>query len=111
MALTAAQSGAVRLDNVTASLGDVKGPDAQTWIRNAGTKRPRYFSFDTPIAADHAAQCGRVVFGDLHAFGLGGSDFHAGCLTAPKALSRQQLALEFLLFASATTEADEFGEC
>ena len=56
-------------------------------------------------------QCGRVVVGDLHAFGLGGSDFPAGCLTAPKALSPQQRALEFLLFESATTEADEFGEC
>lgn len=51
------------------------------------------------------------MLGDLHAFGLGGSDFPAGCLTAPKALSRRQLALEFLLFESATTEADEFGEC
>jgi len=65
LALTAAQSGAFRLDNVTASLADVKGPDAQTWIRNAGTKRPR----------------------------------------------PRQLALAFLLVESATTEADEFGEC
>lgn len=91
-------SGSIRLDNVTASLADVKAPEAQAWIRKAETKRPRYFSFNTPIAAERAAQCGRVVFGDLHAFGLGGSDFPEGCLTAPRALSPQQLALEFLLF-------------
>ena len=91
-------AGAMHLDNVTPSLGAVNGPAAQTWIRSADSKRPRYFSFNTPIGVERAAQCGRVVFGDLHAFGLGGSDFPEGCLTAPNALSPQQLALEFLLF-------------
>jgi hypothetical protein len=90
--------GKIRLDNVTNSVGDVRSPPAQTWIRKADTKRTRYFSFNTPIGAEREAQCGRVVFGDLHSFGLGGSDFPAGCLTAPNALSPQQLALEFLLF-------------
>jgi hypothetical protein len=89
--------GSVRLDNVTSSLGTVREPEAQVWIRKpAGPVR--YFSFNTPIGAARAAQCGRVVFGDLHAFGLGGSDFPAGCLTDAKAMSPQQLALEFLLF-------------
>jgi hypothetical protein len=90
--------GKIRLDNVTDSLGIVKQPPAQTWIRKGDTKHVRYFSFNTPIGMAREAQCGRVVFGDLHAFGLGGSDFPQGCLTAPSALSPQQLALEFLLF-------------
>lgn len=91
------EPGKIRLDNVTYSVGEVR-PPAQTWIRKGGTKRGRYFSFNTPVAAGREAQCGRVVFADLHAFGLGGSDFPDGCLTAPSALSPQQLALEFLLF-------------
>jgi hypothetical protein len=90
--------GKIRLDNVTFSLGSVKEPPAQAWIRNAATGAVRYFSFNTPIGAPPEAQCGRTVFADLHAFGLGGSDFPEGCATAPHALSPQQLALEFLLF-------------
>jgi len=90
--------GKLRLDNVTFSVGEVHAPPAQPWIRNVGTGRVRTFSFNTPIGAVRDAQCGRVVFADLHSFGLGGSDFPEGCLTAPNALSPQQLALEFLLF-------------
>ena len=90
--------GKIRLDNVTYSVGEVRQPPSQTWIRKGDTKRARFFSFNTPIGLAREAQCGRVVFADLHAFGFGGSDFPDGCLTAPNALSPQQLALEFLLF-------------
>jgi hypothetical protein len=90
--------GTIRLDNVTFSVGDVHQPPAQPWIRSASSGRVRYFSFNTPIGTPREAQCGRFVFADLHSFGLGGSDFPDGCLTAPNALSPQQLALEFLLF-------------
>jgi hypothetical protein len=90
--------GTIALDNVTFSAGDVRQPPAQPWIRSAASGRVRYFSFNTPIGTPREAQCGRFVFADLHSFGLGGSDFPDGCLTAPSALSPQQLALEFLLF-------------
>ena len=91
--------GKLGLDNVTFSLGSLKQPPAQSWIRHHGTGAVRYFSFNTPIGASREQQCGRTVFADLHAFGLGGSDFPDGCmLTNPKSLSAQQLALEFLLF-------------
>lgn len=89
--------GKIRLDNVTFSVGDVRQPPAQPWIRSLDSGRVRYFSFNAPIGAPREAQCGRFVFGDLHSFGLGGSDFPEGCLTPPNALSPQQLALEFLL--------------
>jgi hypothetical protein len=90
--------GQIHLDNVAYSVAAVAEPPSQTWIRKATAGRPRYFTFNTPIGVDRAAQCGRFVFADLHASGLGGSDFPQGCLTKPNALSPQQLALEFLLF-------------
>lgn len=92
-----ASPGTIHLDDVTSSLGQARTPPAQVWIRKNGGAA-RYFSFNTPVGAGRADQCGRVVFGDLHGFGLGGSDYPAGCPADPKALSPQQLALEFLLF-------------
>lgn len=88
--------GRIRLDNVTFSAGTVVAP-ARGWIAR-GTAT-RYLTFSTPLGAQRADACGRVVFADLHAFGLGGSDFPEGCPSV-SALSPQQLALEFLLFDS-----------
>lgn len=92
-----ATRGTVRLDNVTASAGPVRADVAHAWIRQ-GPDRTRYFSFNTPLGSKREDACGRVVFGDLHAFGLGGSDFPDGCPTDRRLLTPQQLALEFLLF-------------
>jgi len=89
--------GHVRLDNVTFSAGTVV-PPARAWIQR-GTAGVRYLSFNTPLTASRSDACGRFVFADLHAFGLGGSDFPEGCPVVP-ALTPQQLALEFLLFDS-----------
>ena len=89
--------GRIVLDNVTASAGAVRGGVAHGWIRQA-VDRTRYFSFNTPVGAGRDSACGRVVYGDLHAFGLGGSDFPDGCPGDRNALTPQQLALEFLLF-------------
>jgi hypothetical protein len=89
--------GSVRLDDVTYSAGSVEHPPAQPWIAR-GPSAVRYFTFNTPIGAPREEQCGRFVFADLHAFGLGGSDFPDGCPKDRAALSAQQLALEFLLF-------------
>ncbi|MBS2012532.1 MAG: hypothetical protein JST00_06585 [Deltaproteobacteria bacterium] len=87
--------GRVRLDNVTFSAGRVLAP-ARSWI-DRGPDAARYFSFNTPLGASREAACGRFVFADLHAYGLGGSDFPDGCPN-DLTLSPQQLALEFLLF-------------
>ena len=64
----------------------------------------QYMTFNTPVGADEAAVCGRVVVSDIHvAAGQQGgvSDdpaaaFPDGCKTAD--LSAQQKALEFMLF-------------
>lgn len=87
---------AIRLDNVTVSVAAIREPEAQAWVRRGPTVR--YFSFNTPVGAPRDGQCGRFVFSDLHAFGLGGSDFPVGCPPRDASLSPQQLALEFLLF-------------
>lgn len=91
----ATTAASIRLDNVTASLLSTNAP-AHAWIRQPGG-RPRYMTVNTPIGAAREDSCGRFVFADLHAFGLGGSDFPVGC-PSNGVLSPQQLALEFLLF-------------
>jgi hypothetical protein len=89
--------GTIHLDDVAYSLG-VSNPPAQRWIASDSPGAVRYFSFNTPIGAAPPDQCGRFTFADLHAYGLGGSDFPDGCPPLTQPLSPQQLALEFLLF-------------
>ena len=82
------------------------------WIVSDTTARPpsqtEYFSFDTPFGADAGAQCGRVVYSDIHV-GAASTDYNwtgntvpanavvpTGCSTAD--LSAQEKALEFMIF-------------
>jgi hypothetical protein len=82
------------------------------WIVSDQTARPpsqtEYFSFDTPFGADAGAQCGRVVYSDIHV-GAASTDYSwdgtlvpagaivpTGCSTAD--LSAQEKALEFMIF-------------
>ncbi len=80
---------------------------SQPWIvvdKSSPSSSPALlFSFDTPLGAPPADQCGRVVFSDMHV-GLGAGDYAgasgkttpAGC--ASKELSPQEKAIEFMLF-------------
>jgi hypothetical protein len=80
---------------------------SQPWIvvdKSSPSSSPTLdFSFDTPLGAPPADQCGRVVFSDMHVgpaagdYGSGsGKITPAGCAT--KDLSPQEKALEFILF-------------
>jgi hypothetical protein len=60
----------------------------------------QYFSFTTPVGA---AECGRMVFSDVHVSFGGGDDaaapFPERCDASPDSeLSAQEKALEFMIF-------------
>jgi hypothetical protein len=62
---------------------------------------PMHYSFNTPIAAPAAQQCGRVLFNDYHVENselnqTNGDIFPAECLGGP--MTQQEKMLEFMLF-------------
>jgi hypothetical protein len=87
--------------------GGVTAPTQQWLYWNApphNTSAPLHFTFNTPVGAPSASQCGRVVFSDWHAEQPGtdgaqypqGSTFPAECEGGP--MTPQQTILEFTLF-------------
>jgi hypothetical protein len=90
------------------------GPGAQQWIyatdptdASKPTQTLQYFSMNTPVAG---AECGRMVFSDLHV-STGSGDttkvpFPTGCSSSP--LTPQEKALEFMLFdLSSCVQSDQ----
>jgi len=65
------------------------------------------FSFDTPVGASDAQQCGKVVFSDFHVVSneTTGSAFPLDCVDGP--LSAQEKVLEFLFFDLASCVQDD----
>jgi hypothetical protein len=76
---------------------------SQPWVNDDMSSNTMYFSFDTPVNAQPAADggapnyCGRAVFSDLHVSGAQPvPDPSPGCTAAD--LTPQEKALEFMLF-------------
>ena len=94
--------------DVTDSMSSVNTMTSQAWI-DIDSSNVKYFSFNAPISAMPADQCGRVVYGDLHVSSNGGESFPGGCMPAAgSALSPQQKALEFLFFdLSSCVQSDQ----
>jgi hypothetical protein len=85
------------------NLDAINPVEAEEWITmpnpNAGNQTAvEYMTFNTPIDQPPTAQCGRVVYSDLHVSSgdQTGQPFPTGCIT--KDLSPQEKALEFMLF-------------
>ncbi|MGH7297849.1 MAG: hypothetical protein ACRELB_23115, partial [Polyangiaceae bacterium] len=112
---SAVGSGTVSLDPVFHNSDAVTSP-TQRWLYWGGST-PIHFTFNTPVGAASAAQCGRAVFSDWHADVLGfagsypscpyvlpnaapyyshGMKFPAECDSKP--MTPQEAILEFMLF-------------
>ncbi|HSS40628.1 MAG TPA: carboxypeptidase regulatory-like domain-containing protein, partial [Polyangia bacterium] len=82
---------------------DAVTPPTQLWISSASPATTQYLTFNTPVEAPAAAQCGRVVFTDVHV-GTGGGSSAPGAPGFPSlcstnlTMSAQEKALEFMFF-------------
>jgi hypothetical protein len=91
------------------SVNNVNAPTSE-WLYYSSPRSSQYLSFNTPVGAPEANQCGKVVFTDIHiqksisvgGVTTGGDDsdpgkpFPSGCKT--NMMSPQAKALEFLFF-------------
>jgi hypothetical protein len=94
--------------NLTATEHSVDAvmPPTQRWISTPSDAHTQYLTFNTPLEAPVANQCGRVVFTDLHVgTGGGASNLPAGSkppfptdCSSSTTMSAQEKALEFMFF-------------
>jgi len=98
--------GQVQISTLRHDFNGVIAP-TQPWLtlNNPATGNPvMQFTFNTPVAAPAANQCGRVLFNEYHVFNAGGttgSVFPAEC-PASTAMSAQAKMLEYALFDLST---------
>ncbi len=94
-------SGLLHVRQARRDIDDAIAPFSQSWVHTDPRVDPRavqLLTFNTPVEAEPAAQCGRVVYNDMHVASqdFTGMTFPKGCVT--KGLSSQEKALEFMIF-------------
>lgn len=102
------QLGAIQIKGTRYSVASIDPMLTQRWVyypSPLGPSIPQYFSFNAPVGATSGAQCGQMVFTDLHISGGGnapfdtspnGGTFPTSCVST--SLSAQEKALIFMLF-------------
>lgn len=97
--------GVLPVEGARGTVGTINAAFTQSWVtyQQGTTRREQYFSFNTPVGAPVAEQCGQMVFTDLHVSSGANRDrsdatlpFPAGCTAT--SLSPQEKALIFMLF-------------
>ncbi len=101
-ALTSTTPPQLTINDPRYNVASVVAP-TQQWLTfsDPGAVAPLHFTFNTPVGAASASQCGRVLFSDFHVVTTGGyatTDvaFPGECSTAP--MTAQEKVLEFMLF-------------
>ncbi len=77
---------------------DAVNSPAQRWIYTAAPRTIQHSTFNTPLGAPAAQQCGRVLFSDFHVTSSTSRHavFPGHCSTAP--LTPQEKILEYMIF-------------
>jgi hypothetical protein len=90
--------GQIEITQPRQDANSVNHPPSQGWVNSLFPASAQQFSFDTPVGASDAQQCGKVVFSDFHVVSneTTGSAFPLDCVDGP--LSAQEKVLEFLFF-------------
>jgi hypothetical protein len=106
------QFGQIQLKNLRKDTNSVT-PPSQLWIHLNDPSYgnvPMHFTFNTPVGAPAAQQCGRVVYDDYHVeepFGSGA--FPSEC--TPGVMTPQEKLLEFMLFDLASCVTPDIPSC
>jgi hypothetical protein len=90
--------GQIEISEPRQDVDGVNSPPSQSWINSYSPFSAQHFTFDTPIGAKDAEQCGKVVFSDFHVVSneTVGAVFPNDCVDGP--LSSQEKVLEFMFF-------------
>jgi hypothetical protein len=90
--------GEIAISEPRQDVSSVHHPPSQGWINSIYPASAQHFTFDTPVGADEAQQCGKVVFSDFHVVSdeTVGDVFPIDCVDGP--LSAQEKVLEFMFF-------------